>query len=131
MSESDFPGHPHALVVEDHEDSRDMMRQLLEHAGMVVTAVASADDALRVARGQTLAIVLTDLSLGNSVRDGVWLLHRLRRAFRDLPIVAVTGRKERADELLDMGFAAVLVKPTIADDLIATIRRTLGRPPRD
>lgn len=125
MSESDFPGHPHVLVVEDHEDSRDMMRQLLEHAGMVVTAVASAEDALAVARSRTLAAAITDLSLGGGVRDGVWLLNQLRRALPALPVIAVTGRKDRAEELLDMGFAAVLVKPTALDDLLAVIRRAI------
>ena len=118
---------PLVLVVEDHEDSREMMRQLLEQAGMVVKAVATAEDALRVALSQTLAIVLTDVSLGGGVRDGVWLLTRLREASLSVPVIAVTGRRERVDEFLEMGFAAVLVKPAVVDNLLAIIGDAIRR----
>jgi CheY-like chemotaxis protein len=111
MDQPTLSAKPLVLIVEDHEDSRARMQQLLEHGGMVVRAVASADEALAVARSETLAIVLTDVSLGGGVRDGVWLLNRLRQAAPALAVIAVTAQKERADELLDMGFAAVVVKP--------------------
>ena len=104
-----------------------MVQQLLEYAGMAVKAVASAEKALAVALMETLTIVLTDVSLGGGARDGVWLLNRLRQASPNLPVVAVTGRRERVDELLGMGFAAVLVKPTVADDLVAIIRDAIRR----
>ena len=128
MDQPALSAKPLVLVVEDHEDSRDMMQQLLEHAGMLVKTVASADEALRVARSETLAVVLTDVSLGGGVRDGVWLLNRLRQASPSLPVIAVTGRRERVDEFLEMGFAAVLVKPTVADDLLAIIRNAMRCP---
>ena len=115
------------LVVEDHEDSREMMRHLLEHAGMVVKAVASAEDALSVARSETLAVVLTDVSLGGGSRDGVWLLHQLRHASPNLPVIAVTGRRDRVKEFLEMGFAAVLVKPAVVDSLLAIIQDAVRR----
>ena len=119
--------HSLVLVVENHEDSREMMRHLLEHAGMVVKAVASAEDALRVARSETLAVVLTDVSLGGGGQDGVWLLNRLRQSSPNLPVIAVTGRRDRVEEFLAMGFAAVMVKPAVVDSLLAIIQDAIRR----
>lgn len=36
----------HVLIVEDHEDSRDMLRQILEYSGLGVSESATAEDAL-------------------------------------------------------------------------------------
>ena len=127
MGQPTLPPKPLVLLVEDHKDSRDMMQQLLEHAGLTVKAVASAEEALAVALTETLTIVLTDVSLGGGVRDGIWLLNRLRLALPHLPVIAVTGRKERVDELLGMGFAAVSVKPSVVDNLLASIRDAISK----
>jgi CheY-like chemotaxis protein len=127
MGQPTLPPKPLVLLVEDHEDSREMMQQLLEHAGMTVKAVTSAEEALAVALTETLTIVLTDVSLGGGVRDGIWLLNRLQRALPHLPVIAVTGRKERVDELLEMGFAGVSVKPSVVDNLLASIRDAIRR----
>jgi DNA-binding response OmpR family regulator len=127
MGQPTLPPKPRVLLVEDHQDSREMMQQLLEHAGMTVKAVTSAEEALAVALTETLTIVLTDVSLGGGVRDGVWLLNRLRLTSPHLPVIAVTGRRERVDELLEMGFAAVSVKPSEVDSLLAIIRDAISR----
>ena len=127
MGQPTLPPKPLVLLVEDHKDSREMMQQLLEHAGLTVKAVASAEEALAVALTETLTIVLTDVSLGGGARDGIWLLNRLRVALPHLPVIAVTGRKERVDELLEMGFAAVSVKPSVVDNLLASIRDAISK----
>ena len=111
------------LIVEDHEDTRDLMIQLLEAAGAVVTGAASAPTALATAAKERFDVVMTDVGLGHSTQDGVWLRQRFKDDERlaDIPFVAMTGRKEREAELIAAGFAAVLIKPIEVDAVAAIV----------
>jgi two-component system, chemotaxis family, CheB/CheR fusion protein len=121
------------LIVEDHEDTRDLIHQLLEIAGALVTGAASADLALQAAAQGKFDVVLTDVGLGHSKQDGVWLLQRFAATpdLADIPFIALTGRKERKDELVAAGFTAVLIKPIEVEDVAAVVlgvaRRHLHR----
>ena len=121
------------LIVEDHDDTRDMMRQILEAAGAVVTEADSAEGALKAAADARVDVVLTDVGLGRGPKDGVWLLGRFAAdpALSGVPLIAITGRKEREDELVAAGFAAVMIKPIEVEDLAALVlgvaRRHLHR----
>lgn len=117
----------HVLVVEDHDDSRDMLRQILEYSGLRVSESLAADEALAMAAGTPFDVVVTDISLGGGGRDGVWLLQRLQRTAPKLPVVAMTGFKEREHELIQLGFAAVLIKPIEALDLAAIVQSVTRR----
>jgi CheY-like chemotaxis protein len=117
----------HVLIVEDHEDSRDMLRQILEYSGLHVSEAATADDALALATATRFDVVITDISLGGGIRDGVWLTQRLQRTAAPIPVVAMTGHKERQDELRRLGFAAVLIKPIDALNLAAIVQGVLRR----
>ena len=117
----------HVLVVEDHDDSRDMLRQILEYSGLRVSESATADDALSMADATRFDVVITDISLSGGVRDGVWLTQRLHRVAPTIPVVAMTGHKERQDELMRLGFAAVLIKPIDALNLAAVVQGVIRR----
>jgi len=119
---------PHVLVVEVDEDSRDMMRQLLEHHGFRVGEAASAEVALERLSGADINVVITDVSLGGTRHDGVWLLRRVRSTGdrRLVPVIAVTGYKEREHELRRLDFAAVLIKPIAVERLAALVHRLVS-----
>ena len=83
------------LLVEYHDASRDMMRQLLEHEGAVVIDTASVDTAIIALNAATVDVVLTDVSLRGAVRDGLGLLREIRSTERlaGIPVIALTGHK--------------------------------------
>jgi CheY-like chemotaxis protein len=96
------------LVVEDHDDSRDMLEQALEHAGALVVASRSADEALPHV-GQ-VDVVVTDIAMPG--HDGFWLLHEVQRSHRPLPVIAVRGYSNLQEKALrEAAFARVLRKP--------------------
>jgi CheY-like chemotaxis protein len=66
---------PHVLVVEDHHDSRDLLCEVLEASGFRASAAMSADAAMAIVTAGGVAVILTDVTLAGSERDGVWLLH--------------------------------------------------------
>ena len=101
------------LVIDDSEDTAEMVRHLLEIGGANVTAVTSGFEALRVAREKQFDVVLSDISMPGM--DGFEFLGRLRAVpgYQDLPALALTGfgRPEDIQRAYDQGFVAHLTKP--------------------
>src|ERR1051326_8866270 len=79
------------LVVEDFDDSRFMMRQLLEMAGHTVVEATDGEQAVRVALKEKPTIILMDLSLPKL--DGLEATREIRRhkGFRHVPILAISA----------------------------------------
>jgi DNA-binding response OmpR family regulator len=99
------------LVVEDHADSRALLRIVLETYGARVSDAATATDALRLVETDRPHLVVTDIALPD--RDGVWLLEQVRSATAraSARVVAVTGYRDRREELVRRGFDLVFIKP--------------------
>jgi PAS domain S-box-containing protein len=101
------------LVVDDSEDTTEMVRHLLEIGGASVYAATSGFEALRIAREKEFDVVLSDISMPEM--DGFEFLSRLRQipGKEDLPAVALTGfgRPEDVQRASDKGFYAHLTKP--------------------
>ena len=79
------------LVVEDFEDSRFMMRRLLEMAGYEVVEATDGEEAIFLAVNKRPAVILMDLSLPKL--DGLEATRRIRqkRGLKRVPIVAVSA----------------------------------------
>jgi len=116
------------LVVDDSEDTTEMVRHLLEIGGASVCAATSGSEALSFAREREFDVVLSDISMPEM--DGFEFLSRLRElpGKEDLPAVALTGfgRPEDVQRASDQGFYAHLTKPF---DL-QTLARLLQKIPR-
>ncbi len=115
------------LVVEDTEDNRRILRDLLASAGYdVVEAVYGAEGLSAVARFMP-ALVVLDIQL--PVIDGYEVARRLKAdpKTRDIPIVAVTSYALTGDEEKSRasGCDAYVAKPFSPKQLLATIRRLL------
>jgi CheY-like chemotaxis protein len=112
------------LLVEVDVAGRETLRQMLEHEGVLVTEASSAEQAIGLARSLPFNAVITNLSLGEGVRDGRWLLHRLRSIPRipPVPVIAVTDQAGHPAA----GFFAVLMKPLDAREFAAVVRGAGG-----
>jgi CheY-like chemotaxis protein len=116
------------LVVEDFEDSRFMMRQLLEMAGHTVVEATDGEQAVRVALKEKPTIILMDLSLPKL--DGLAATREIRRhkGFRHVPILAISahdGDESRA-AALEAGCDEYMTKPIDFDRLSTVVRRYLA-----
>ena len=116
------------LVVDDSEDTTEMVQHLLEMGGATVTAVTSGFEALRLAREKQFDVVLSDISMPGM--DGFEFFSKLRAlpGYRDLPAVALTGfgRPEDLQRAESEGFYAHLTKPFD----IQALARLLQKVPR-
>lgn len=125
------------LVVEDHEDTRSMLRVLLEMRGLEV--VEAADGAAAVSAAERVRPRLVLMDGGLPVLDGLAAARRIRESqeTRGVPVVMLSARAEpdyRASALA-AGCDDFLVKPFSAAQLDAVLeshglrdRETTGRP---
>jgi CheY-like chemotaxis protein len=115
------------LVVEDFEDSRFMMRRLLEMAGHTVIEASDGEQAVELAVKQRPAVILMDLSLPKL--DGLSATRRIRKrkGFRHVPIVAVSAHDgpESRDEALAAGCDEYVTKPIDFERLNTLVNRFL------
>jgi two-component system, OmpR family, response regulator QseB len=112
------------LVVEDHAEVAESVREILEEEGYTVEVAADGERALEIFPRLHPSLVLLDMRLPKI--PGSELLLLLRAANAGTAIVAVTASAEVPREA-----AAVLQKPFDVDELLAVARRFCGvpRPP--
>jgi CheY-like chemotaxis protein len=121
----------HVLVVEDDDDSRALLQTILQYCGALVTAVASARDAVATLERVKPDLVLSDLSMPHE--DGYWLVRQIRALPPDrggrIPAIAITalGHPHGVDRTLAAGFQAHLRKPVDPWELARTIAALAGR----
>ena len=117
------------LVVEDFEDSRFMMRRLLEMAGYSVLEASDGEQAVQVALESRPALILMDLSLPKL--DGLAATRKIRqqRGFGKVPIVAVSAHDspESRAEALAAGCTEYVAKPIDFDQLNSLLDRFLSK----
>lgn len=113
----------YVLLVDDHDDGRELLEEFLSMSGFTVTSAASGEEALAAIAAQgDPAIMITDLSLGEM--DGADLARRVRALAASVPILAVTGHSGYQDT--DGLFVAVLVKPVPLNTLVDSVKRALA-----
>jgi CheY-like chemotaxis protein len=96
------------VIAEDHDDTRDILEQVLGHLGATVTAVALASEALGMVGAAD--IIVTDFSMPGE--DGVWLLEQVNEHPRPIPVIMVSGFAEgQVPRLAEAPFARKLLKP--------------------
>jgi len=111
------------LLVDDHDDSRELMSEFLSAGGFEIESCASGEQALERVQRDTPSAVITDLSLEGM--SGTELAKRLRTnaSTAEVPILAVTGHAGFEDP--DKVFTEILVKPVALDKLTAALRRVV------
>lgn len=105
------------LIIDDHEDTRDLLVELLELDGFAVMSAASGEEALEIARELRPCLVVLDLGLPDI--DGIELVLRLRAEpnTAGAPIYALSGFTNLRAAALAAGFDGFLLKPVSGSDL--------------
>jgi CheY-like chemotaxis protein len=116
----------HVLIVEDDEDSRQLLATFLEYCGALVTMCHSTESALEDLAEYRPHVIVSDLSLPGA--DGLHFIRALRRlepeAGGDVPAIAVSGYDKdfTVAAAKIAGYSGYLVKPVNLDDLVTLVR---------
>jgi two-component system, cell cycle response regulator DivK len=112
------------LTVEDHEDNRRIVRDLLTSVGYEVIEAVTGEDGVRLADTERPDLILMDIQLPGV--DGYEATRQIKANpdLRHIPIVAVTSYALSGDELKarQAGCDAYITKPFSPRALLAKIR---------
>ena len=115
------------LVVEDHADNRQIIRDMLAPTGYEITEVQNGEEALAAIAKQRPDLILMDIQL--PVMDGYEATRRIKAdpALRSIPIIAVTSYALSGEDkkARDAGCDEYVPKPFSPRHLLAKIRNFL------
>jgi CheY-like chemotaxis protein len=118
------------LIAEDNPTNRELLRELLEMRGYIVSEACNGQEALAMVEQATPDILLLDI--GMPLLDGFAVVRKLREnpRFTSLPVVAVTAYAMQGDreKIMDSGFDGYLSKPVNSSSLVQELDRLLTHP---
>ena len=115
----------HILVVDDDQDSCDLLREIFSVEGWCVHTALNPAQALRVAGKEKIDLVVSDVNL-ESEHSGLDLLKDLRA---QCPVILVTGfgTLDSAVEAAREGAWDFISKPFKVEEVVAIARRALAQ----
>jgi two-component system cell cycle response regulator DivK len=117
------------LVVEDQEDNRQILRDLLASADFEMDEAENGQEALEVLAKQRPDLILMDIQL--PIMDGYECTRRIKADpnLKDIPIIVVTSYALSGDEgkARAAGCDAYVTKPYSPRQLLAKIREFLPK----
>ena len=115
------------LVVEDQEDNRQILRDLLTKSGFEIVEAENGEEALVAVAKQRPDLILMDIQL--PLLDGYEATRRIKAdpALRSIPIIVVTSYALSGDEAKarEAGCDAYVTKPYSPRQLLAKIKEYL------
>ncbi len=117
----------HVLVVDDHQEIIDLLRDILESEGYQVSSAESGEQALTLlSQGVRPDLILLDIMMPNM--SGYELCAQIRREW-DMPILFLSAKGKPVDKVvgLEIGADDYITKPFDTEELLARIRAHLRR----
>jgi len=119
------------LIVDDNEDNRQILIDLLSANGYQVLEALTGPDAVEIAARETPDLVLMDIQLPGI--DGHEATRRIKAipALARTPVIAVTSYALAGDDrkAADAGCDDYITKPYSPRALLARVREFLDKPP--
>jgi two-component system, cell cycle response regulator DivK len=116
------------LVIEDTEDNRRIIRDLLTSVGYAIIEATNGEEGVAMAAEHRPDLILMDMQL--PVLDGYEATRRIKAnsALRHIPVIAVTSYALSGDEAKTKaaGCDAYVAKPFSPRQLLAKVREFLG-----
>lgn len=120
---------PHILIVEDDENTAEMLSAYFSSLGYRVSHTVWGQDAVKIATEASPDLVVLDIHLPDI--DGYEVCRRLRNHRRTghTPIIFLTERRERLDRLtgLELGAVDYITKPFDVQELRYRVQNILRR----
>ncbi len=122
-------GDKRVLVVDDEDDVRLLIQQVLEHGGYQVDCAGSGIEAWQIFRDDPGAwdLLITDQTMPEMT--GVELVRLVLEVRPEMPIVLCTGYSSMVDgeRARELGISVYLQKPPCVDELLHAVRAALNR----
>ncbi len=115
------------LIVEDNDDSRELVVKVLRNKGYMTVEAIDGEEAIEKVISERPDLILLDISIPKL--DGYEVAKRLksREDVKDIPIVAVTAHAMKGDreKVIAAGFEGYISKPVDVRELPEQVRSYL------
>ena len=114
------------LVVDDGEANRELVRLVLEEAGLHISTAENGQVGMEMALRERFDVILMDMQM--PVMDGFAATRALRQRGSTMPIIALTANAMKGfeQEVMAAGCTGYLTKPVDIDVLLQTLGDLLG-----
>ncbi|MBI5528855.1 MAG: response regulator [Deltaproteobacteria bacterium] len=114
------------LVVDDEDDSLEVLGRVLHATGCTVITAKSGAEALRMLEGRAVDLIIADMVMAGV--NGVDLLREIRRRKIGTKFIMVTayGEMESYIEVMNLGAVEYLSKPINQEHLVQLVNKTIG-----
>jgi DNA-binding NtrC family response regulator len=115
------------LVVDDDEDTRELLREVLSDEGYRVNTSSSAEEAVEMGQRETFDVIVSDMRLGPSL-NGLDVLRAYKMVQPESEVILITafGSMETAIEAVKAGAFDYISKPFKIDEVLLQVQRALG-----
>ncbi len=114
------------LVVDDSQETCDLLEELLENMGLDVAKAVHPDKAIQLLHQESFDLLLSDINL-ESRKDGLDLLREAKPLGVDTILLSGFGTLETALEAVKEGAFDFLSKPWNNEELKALVARAIAR----
>ena len=118
-----------ALVIDDEEDYRVIISEVLRGGGCEVRAAKDGSEGLEMLQQAPADVVLVDWMMPKMDGEGFCRAMRALPGLKDIPVIMLTVKQTADEELeaLHFGVDDFVVKPFKAAELLARVRAVLRR----
>ena len=109
------------LLVEDDNDSKKIMHDVLSDNFEKVFTAQNGDEGLKKFKKYNPNMVITDVFM--PISDGLDMTRYIKEISKDTPVIVLSAHSEKETLLkaIDVGVDKYLIKPIMADDILKTI----------
>ena len=119
------------LVIEDDNDVRESLRQVLEQVGYEVEEACDGEEGIERYREKQADLIITDIIMPK--KEGIETITDLRVEFPDVKVIAISGGGRLGPEPyleLAKGFGAnrIIMKPFTTTEILEAVQELLEQP---
>ena len=112
------------LVVDDNQDSRELVVKVLKNKGYVMVEAVDGEEAVEKAVAEKPDLILLDISIPKLNGYEVTRVLKSREEFKSIPVVALTAHAMKGDrtKALEAGCEGYITKPINVRELAAQVK---------
>jgi two-component system nitrogen regulation response regulator NtrX len=117
----------HILIIDDEQDIRQLLTEILEDEGYRASQAAHSEAALSKIEKDKPSLIILDIWLDNSDMDGMEILEHVRGSYPEIPVIMISGHGniEMAVKAMKLGAFEFVEKPFNSDHLLLLIERAV------
>lgn len=115
------------LIVDDEQDIRDLISDILSDEGYKTRVAHDSTSAIEAIRSRIPSVIILDIWLQGSEMDGLGILESVKRKYPNLPVIMISGHGniETAINSIRLGAYDYIEKPFKEDRIIRMVKRAV------